>query len=73
MDHEIGVLEFEPDEFEQIASRIGPDGEHSRWVGVWLEIENDDGVLKGVPNGRVVDVVPASGPVDLHIGHYRNT
>lgn len=54
MDHQVGLLEFEPDDLEQIPGGIGSDGKHLGWVGVRFEIKNGDGVLEGVTNGCVV-------------------
>jgi hypothetical protein len=67
VNHEIDVLEFEPDDLQKNSGEIGSDSEHSWWVGVWFEIENGDGVLEGVVNRCVGDTVLASGAVDFHI------
>lgn len=67
MDHEVELVEFEPDDLEQVPGGIGPDGEHLGWVGVWFEIEQRDGVFQGVANGVVADAVLASRTVDFHI------
>lgn len=67
MDHQVGLLEFEPDDLQQIPGAIGSDGKHLGWVGVWLEVENGDGMFEGVTNGGVVDAVFVSGAMDFHI------
>ena len=67
MDHEVGLLEFEPEDLQQIPGGIGSDCEHPGWVGVWFEVKNGDGVLKGVTNRCVVDAVFMSRTMDLHI------
>lgn len=66
MDHQVDLLEFGPDDLEQIPCGIGSDGKHLGRVGVWFEIKNGDGVLKGVTNSSVVDAVLVSRTVDLH-------
>jgi hypothetical protein len=55
VDYQVGLLEFEPDDLEQIPGGIWSDGEHLGRVGVWFEIKNGDGVLKGVTNSSVVE------------------
>ena len=73
MDHQDELLEFEPDDLEQIPGAIGSDGKLLGWVGVWFEIKNGDGVLKWVTNNSVVDDMLVSRTLDLHIKTYRNT
>jgi hypothetical protein len=46
VDHQIDLLEFESDDLQQIAGGIRSDREHLGWVGVWLEIEDGDGVMR---------------------------
>jgi hypothetical protein len=67
VDHEIDVLEFEPDDLQKIPGEIGSDSEDYWWVGVWFEVEDGDGVLQGVVNSCVVDAVLVRGAVDFPI------
>ena len=49
MDHkQVVVLEFEQDEFEEVASEVRPDDEDLGWVGIGLEVDEDKGIGKGV-------------------------
>lgn len=73
MDHQVDLVELEPDDLQQIAGGIRSDREYFGWVGVRFEIDNRDGVLEGMANGEVVDSVLVSRSVDLHIRQYRNT
>lgn len=67
MDHQVDLVELEPDDLKKVAGMIGSDGERFGRVCVWFEIEHRDGVLDGVANRCVADAVPASRTVDLHI------
>ena len=67
MDHQVDLLEFEPDDLQQIPSRIGSDGQPFWWIGIWLQIQDRDGAVEGVANGCVVDPVLVSGTMNLHI------
>jgi hypothetical protein len=68
VDHEIDVVgEFEPKDFQQVASSVGSDSEDLGWVGVGIEIDDSEGIVQGVEDDGVGDSVFASRPMDLHI------
>lgn len=67
MDHQVDLLEFEPDDLDQISGAIGSDGNHLGWVGIWFEIKNGDRMLKGMTNGSIVDAVLMSSTAYIHI------
>jgi hypothetical protein len=68
VDHEIDVVgEFELDDFQQVASSVGSDGEDLGWVGVGIEIDDSEGIVQGVEDDGVGDSVFAGQPMDLHI------
>lgn len=73
MNHQVDLVELEPDDLKQVAGRVWSNGERSGWVGIRFEIDNRDCVLESVANGWFVDAVLASRSVDLHIEQYRNT
>lgn len=60
------AAEFEPNDFEEVSGMVWADGEHSRWVRVGLDIDNDKRLSNGVLNGVVEDAVLVGRPVDLH-------
>ena len=68
MDHEAEVVgELEPDDLQQIAGPVRSDCQNRGWVGVGIEVNDGEGMVEGVADDRVVDAVPASRPVNLHI------
>lgn len=68
MDHEIDLVsELEPDDLEQIAGVVGPDRQDLGRVGVRVQVDDGDGVVKGVQDGGIRDSVLASRPMDLRI------
>lgn len=60
----IGQLENE--ELEEVARAVGADHEHLRWVGVRVDIDDDERMFDGVEDVRVGDAVTSSRTVDLH-------
>lgn len=52
MDHQVDVVgEFEPDDLQQVAGFVGSDSEDLGWIGVGIEIDDGDGMVKGVADG----------------------
>lgn len=52
-DEELVVGEDEGDEFKEVARCIGSDEEHFRWVGVRIEVgDQDDMVVRVLDAGR---------------------
>lgn len=60
----IGQLENE--ELEEVAGEVGADHEDLRWVGVRVDIDNDERMVDGVEDVRVGDAMTSSRTVDLH-------
>ncbi len=68
MDHEIDIVgELEPDDLQQVASAVGPDGKDLSWVGFGFKIDDGEDMVEGVKDGVGVDAVLVGGSVDLHI------
>ncbi len=73
MDHQGDVVgEFEPDDLQQVAGFVGSDSEDLGWIGVGIEIDDGDGIVKGVADGCVVDTVLACRP-GISTSQYCNT
>lgn len=76
MDHEADLVgELEPDDLEQIAGVVGSDGKDHRRVSVRVVVDDGDGMVESVEDGRIRNIVPARRPMDLHIRNIviRNT
>lgn len=68
MDHNLSVIvEFEPDDLEQVAAEVGSDGEHFRGITVWIEADHDQAVGDGVVDRRVAHSVLTRRTVNLHL------
>ena len=47
VNHHLGsVVEFEPDDFEQVSCWVGADGEDPRRVSGWFEFDDGEGVFE---------------------------
>jgi len=67
VDHEVDVLcEFDPNGLKQVACGVRANGEHLRWVGVGLEIDDGKSMTECVDNGGFVHLVVVSRGVYLH-------
>ncbi|VAV93161.1 hypothetical protein MNBD_ACTINO01-1010 [hydrothermal vent metagenome] len=68
MDHKIDIVrEFKPDDLQEVPGSVGSDCEHLGWIGVGVEIDENEGMVDGVADGVVVDSVLMGGVVYLHI------
>lgn len=54
----IGQLKNE--ELEKVAGEVGADHEDLRWVGVRVDIDNDERMVDGVEDVRVGDAMTSS-------------
>lgn len=54
----IGQLKNE--ELEEVAGEVGADHEDLRWVGVRVDIDNDERMVDGVEDVRVGDAMTSS-------------
>lgn len=58
MDHDRrSVGELQPDDLKKVACGVRPDRQHARWVSVWLELNDDQGVIDCVTDGAVADTM----------------
>ena len=71
-DQEVVVVEFEQDEFEEVAGEVGSDDEDLGWVRVGLEVHDDEPVVKSVKDVGLGGAMTQGRMVDVHTG-YRNT
>ena len=58
--------QLENEELEEVAGDVRADHEHLRWVGIRVDIDNDERMVHGVEDVRVRDAVTSSRTVDLH-------
>jgi hypothetical protein len=66
VDHEPApVRQLEPDDLQQVARSVRADRQDPRWVRIRLEVDHDDGVVKGMSNGCIIEPVLVSRPVDV--------
>ena len=69
MDRDVPLLgELEHDDLEQVSREIRPDDEDLGWIGVRLEIGDDQRMLDGVTDVVVAAAVLACRSSDLHTG-----
>lgn len=65
MDHEHGVRQFNNDELEEDACSVGPG--HQISAGIVAQFHPGDGVLIGMEDVCVRDLVAPSRRMDLHV------
>ena len=63
------VGKLDPDDLKQVPRPIRSDAEHLGWIGITVQIDDDDRVLHRVLEIRVVDAVSPGRSVDLNTRH----
>lgn len=60
------VGEGQGDDLEEVAGPVGSDEQHLWWIGVRIEVCDDDCVATGVQHVSVADTMLAGRAVNLH-------
>ena len=67
MNHELDVIELEPNDLQQVPGVVRSNCKDFRRVGVGFEVDDGEGMVDGLKDGGVVDAVLAGGTMDFRI------